>query len=134
MNLHFILPSGRVVTISERKVKSIVTTRLSNLFYWRFMDDIRRDDIMSFFDRKANFNTVKKICWYILFYAENLVFSVYLMLRGDKGKLEAERYLSNHKPLLERLRELYKNVNRDNYYDVAGKMIDECLKYGIDPF
>jgi len=130
----FILPDGRVVELSMQKVRSIVTTRLSPVFYWRFLKSITEEEIFDFFDRKADFKTVKKICWYILFHAENLVFSGYLWMIGYEGHDEAEKYLEYNMKLLEKLRELYKQVNEENAYEIAEKMISECLMYCVDPF
>ena len=134
MNMTFILPNGKRVTLSKRKVDSIVTTRLSPIFYWQHMKMLTKQEILDFFDRKADFKTVKKICWYILFHAENLVLSGYLWKRGIDGKDEAEKYLEFNRPLLEGLRELYKQVNESNAYEIADKMLDLCLDYGVDPF
>jgi len=132
MNMTFVLPNGKRVTLSERKVNSIVTTRLSNIFYWQHMAMFTKREILDFFNRKADFRTVKKICWYILFHAENLVLSGYIWKRENDE--EAEEYLKFNMPMLEKLRELYKSVNESNAYEIADKMLDICLDYGVDPF
>jgi len=130
----FIIPNGKRVEVKDRKVKEIVTTRLSPIFYWQYLKSISKEGVLAFFDKKADYETVKKICWYVLFYAENLVFSGYLLTLGNEGAERAENYLEFNKPLLEELRKLYKEVKEDNCYEIADKMISECLRYGIDPF
>jgi len=130
----FIIPNGKRVEVEDKKVKEIVTTRLSPIFYWQYLKSISEEDVLAFFDKKADFETVKKICWYILFHAENLVFSGYLLTLGNEGAERAENYLEYNRPLLEELRKLYNEVKEDNCYEIADKMISECLRFGIDPF
>jgi len=132
--MRFVLPSGVEVHLKPEKVKSIVTTKLSPVFYWMHAGCLTREEVLSFFDRRADFETVKKVCWYILFHAENLVFTVYLWKLGSAGEEDAENYLKFHEPLLKELRKLYGSVDEKNCYEVADKMISLCLKYGIDPF
>ena len=91
---------------------------------------LTKDEVLTFLERKADEKLLKKVCWYILFHAENLVFSAYLLSLA-KGEEEAERYLEFNKPLLEELRKLNE---RAGSYEVADRMIELCLKYGIDPF
>jgi len=130
----FVIPNGKRVEVEDSKVKQIVTTKLSPVFYWMHTDSISKEDILSFLERRADFETVKKICWYILFYAENLVFSCYLLTLGNEGREKAEEYLEFNLPLLEKLRELRKEVKEVNCYEIADRMTWECLRYGIDPF
>ena len=130
--LKFDLVSGKSVIVSEEKVKEIVTTKLSNRFFWN-CGILSAKEVSDFLTENADFEVAKRCCWYILFHAENLVFSVYLLKLAEDAE-DAERYLSYHKPLLKKLRDLYKRINPENVYEIADEMIELCLGYAIDPF
>lgn len=92
-------------------------------FFWREITDIK---------------ILRKISYYILFYAENLCFTSYLYVKVTEGNKRAKEYMENHKQLLEFLRKLHKiNENEtsiEKLYRNIHVMIFEALKYAVDPF
>lgn len=139
MDYEFILPSGVTVTVSEREVDEIITTGLSNRFYWRFCGFVDAVDVFEFLDRKLrDKKKLEKIAYYVLFFAENVVFSVYVNIKGNVDEAEAYRYKLSMMPVLKKLREHYNRVKRtedvDEIYNIINKMISLCLNHGMDPF
>jgi len=125
--------AGRPVKVSLRLLRRIVTTEVSNTFYWmyspiyfwpvkRFVVDLKMDE------SKLDPETAKMVRRYVLHYAENLVLSNYIHIKAVKGAKEAKRYLDYMMPLLQKLRELYSSGSK------IWDMVKICLDYGIDPF
>jgi len=127
----FTLMNGKRVAIKTKLAKRIITTELSNSIYWMHNGMLSRSEVLKFLERKAERNLVKKVCHYILFYAENLVFTNVLFTAGE-GEREMQDYLSVHLPLLEKLRKLYSSVD-NNPQRIAEEMLSNCLDMGIDP-
>ena len=132
--LRFRVIGGIPVKVPVDKVKEIITTELSNSFHYQFSEVVTKEEVLMFLNNVADNKTLKKIAYYVLFYTENLVFSVYLLILAREGLKRAEEYLKEHKELLEKLREIYKEVKTAPSHDQVQKMLDLCLNYAIDPF
>ena len=139
MEYEFILPSGISVRVSEREIAEIVTTGISNRPYWQYCGFIEPQEVYDFLSRKlSDKKKLEKIAYYILFYAENVVFSVYANIKGNQSDLDALQYKEFMMPLLVELRKMYKQVQQansvDEIYNIIDKMIAKCLSYCVDPF
>ena len=131
--LTFILANGRRVRVRHELVKSIVTTRLSNRYYWAYTPDVR-EAVKLFLDGYRGECLLRKVAWYILYYTENHVLTTYLYILVNDGEHEADRYLNLMFKLLEKLRDIYKSVCRKPEAEKVHAMVFEVLRYGIDPF
>ena len=139
MTYSFILVGGREITASKDEIDFFVTTQLSNNFYWRHNKMLSQDLVKGFFNKQIKDKTLlRKISYYILFYAENLCFTAYLYTKVVDGKTKAKEYMKRHEKLLKELRELHKLNNKtediNKLYGQIHKMIFKCLAYAIDPF
>ena len=45
---YFVIPNGKRVEVEDKKVKEIVTTRLSPIFYWQYLKSISEEDVSRF--------------------------------------------------------------------------------------
>ena len=139
MGYEFILPSGISVRVSEREITEIVTTSISNRPYWQYCGFIEAQEVINFLEKKLrDKKKLEKIAYYILFYAENVVFSVYVNIKGNQSDLDAQQYKQFMMPLLKKLREFYKEVQQtediDTIYSIIDRMISLSLRYCVDPF
>lgn len=135
--LVFEVVGGKKVELSSEEVKEIVTTELSNNPFWRSNGMLTRDEVLTFLEKSADLDLVKRCCYYILFYAENIVFSAYLLQRANFPE-QAENYKKHMLPALERLRKLYDEVKATDdlrmAYEIADEMVNASLQAVIDPF
>jgi hypothetical protein len=123
--MSFTLMNGKRVAIQTKLAKRIITTELSNQIYWMHNGMLTREEILDFLENRYDEELLKKIAYYILFFAENLVFTNILFTASESEK-EMQDYLKAHIPLLEKLRELYRSCK-------VAEMLDECMEMGIDP-
>ena len=135
--LVFEVVGGKKVELSLGEVKEIVTTKLSNNPFWMNNGMLTKEEVRAFFDRSADLDLVKRCCYYILFYAENIVFSAYLFQRANFPEI-AENYKKHMMPALERLRKLHEKAKAASdlsaAYEIAEEMIYTSLQAVIDPF
>jgi len=128
---------GKKVELSLEEVKEIVTTKLSNNPFWMNNGMLTKEEVRAFFDRSADLDLVKRCCYYILFYAENVVFLTYLFQRANFPEI-AENYKKHMMPTLERLRKLHERAKAASdlsaAYEIAEEMINASLQAVIDPF
>ena len=114
----------------ERFVKNDVFTPNP---YWRHSGLLSSSEIKKFMDRTENVLTLVRIARYIVIWAENMVFTAWLMIRMVEGEEEAESYAESMIPFLEKLREMYKEVEKSARREIVEKMIEECIRVGLDP-
>ncbi|WP_457753937.1 hypothetical protein, partial [Thermococcus sp.] len=133
--LTFRLINGKKVSITKEKLNQIITTKLSSNPYWMYNGMLDPQEVQNFFSfmlGKATINpkTLNKIAYYILFWAENSVLTVYLYT-------QSEQYLENHMPLLKILRQKYDEIlktdNIERKKELINQMLEKCLSYCIDP-
>jgi len=124
------LINGKVVEVPMDVVNRVISIELYPYFYWEY--NYYRDSVEQFIKNHMDEETtprdiIKRVKEYVLFYAENLVFSmiVHLMSIGEDWK----SYMEFNMELLEKLREMYRDETK-RVWD----MIRLCLQYGIDPF
>jgi len=137
VTMTFYTVAGRV-EVPRDVVEEIVTTELSNRFYWRHGGHLERREVAAFLEGRCGWLVVRRVARYILLHAENLVLSNYLLHIASLGWHEASGYLRFNMPLLKRLRKLYRRVEEEfgrsrKCLRIAKEMISECMKYGIDP-
>ena len=129
----FILANGMKVYVDDETIKKIITIRLSDNPYYEYSGFITRNEVQRFLEGSRDKKLHKKINRYIVFYAENIIFSTYLYLKASaeyskgNGKDDSEPYLKQMQPFLQKLRKLYKK-NED-----PKKLINLCLQHAIDP-
>jgi len=150
----FTLMNGKRVAIKTKLVKRIITTELSNQIYWMHNGMLTEDLVMRYLNPKEEViydHELKKVAYYILFFAENLIFTN-ILFTASEGEKEMQDYIKTHIPLLEKLRELYKGFDKiealyelseDEQDALAGqvpsawgivtRMMELCLDMGIDP-
>jgi len=124
------LINGKVVEVPMDVVRHVISIELYPYFYWRY--NHYHDVVYIFFANHMDEDAlprdvVKRIKEYVLFYAENLVFTmiVHLMSIGEDWK----EYMELNMELIEKLREMYRDETK-RVWD----MVELCLEYGIDPF
>lgn len=128
--------TAKPVKIPESKLREIVTTRLESNPYWRFSKALTREEVEAYLKGTRYPELLKKVAQYILFYAENIVFSSYLIIKAFEGDERAEEYLESMKPLLNDLREHCRNLPEEPEIlrKAVEHMVFECVDCGIDPF
>jgi len=130
--LVFVTNTGKRVEVPRSVVERVVTTELSNAFYWEYNPMYRNavfEYVSSGMDEDAlDPETADTVRRYIVHYAENLTLTVYIYAKASLGARQANAYLENMLPFLERLREMYRS--KAKIWD----MIRLCLEHGVDPF
>lgn len=140
VELEFVLANGRRVRVPVEVVDRIVTTRLSSCFTSRcYMSPKEALGCVGWIAGKAEAVDPWACIWHMLFYAENLTFSVYLYklaLNDDPCG-----YLEFMMPALEKARELargaWEQLDRGRFEEarkLAQQLLDHLLAYGIDPW
>jgi len=137
--LEFIIPSGKSVRVSISTVSHFITTGLSNMYHWRYCDFISVDDVTQYLSGNvSSIKTLRTIAYYILFFAENLTFSVYVNIKGNLGEEAAENYKRHMTTLLTKLRRMHAKIKSCSDIEegkrIVDGMLEECLKNAIDPF
>ena len=112
---------------------NIITTEILLNPYWKYCGLLSEKEVIEFLEARENcsLQLLKKVAYYVLTYAENTALAVFYFNDFDRN------YFEWIKPVLEKLRELFKEVQNTNDSKVAFRkvmdMIWECLNYGIDP-
>jgi len=108
----------------------IITTQFLENPYWQYNNLLTKEEVISFFNKKADNKTIDKVEYYILAYVENIIYGR-IMFFGT-GLWEGDIVL------LKFLRKMYKKLKRENdlekKYNIVWKMIRKGLEYGFDPF
>jgi len=135
----FYLPTKRTkILVPASIVRKIVTTELCPLPHYMFSKYLSRDEVLAFLKGARGAWLMRKVARYILFYAENIVLTTFLMLIEIEGRrrtekaVKAKKYVDHHIKLLEALRRIAskEKISRED----VERMIELCLKHGIDPF
>ncbi len=130
----FDTPFGMVL-LPRHEVLEFVTTYLAENPYWMWSRLVDKEEILEvlevLLDKKKKIDSVliKKVAFYVLFYAENICFSNYLWAVAE-NKQEALEYKKMMTPVLQKLRRLAKKASLEAFKE----MLDLCLDWGLDPF
>jgi len=130
--VEFVSVSGKPVRVSKRVLRKIITTELSNVFYWmynpKYFNAVFEFVSSGMNEDALDAETADMVRRYIVHYAENLTLSVYIQMKAEASREQAAAYLKWSLPFLEKLREMYRS--RARIWD----MIRLCLDHGVDPF
>ena len=120
-----------------KRFRLLTTKKLKNP-YWRFNNLLNENEVNEFLKGTKDLALLQKVSFYILAHVENLTLQVLKYLRVNLKKEDADKHLEFTKPIIRKLRKIYKEIHKTNDVKKVSSLIDEmvsiCLEVGIDPF
>ena len=132
--MRFIAFNGVIVEVSDDIVRRLISTELRPNPYWSFNQDIICErEVLAYLKGSEDPEILRKVAYYLRFFTENMILSVYIMLRA-LGDSNAEDYLNYGLKLVEKIREKCMKAEKQPSREHIWEIISTLLENGLDPF